>query len=82
MKNIAINKTIILSMLATAGIFAYNNWRQRIESSVKQDTGIIKSIVPQKAAVKNTSATSDENSWNDITAYKYISSTGMPVVNN
>lgn len=81
MKNIAINKTVILPVLAIAGIFAYNNWRQNIEASAKQGIGTIKSVVHQNAALKNT-AVSDASTWNDFTAHKYISSAGMPVVNN
>jgi hypothetical protein len=77
MKRIIINKTVILSLLAASGVFAYNNWRQNIDTPVKQGIEVI-----EKNAATNTKAVSDDNTWNDISGYKYIYAAGMPVVYN
>jgi hypothetical protein len=82
MKCIKISKTVIFSIVATSGIFAYNNWRQNIDTPVKQNMVTIKNNAPEKAGETNINAASDENAWNNITAYKYMCTAGMPVVYN
>jgi hypothetical protein len=82
MKRIKITKTAILLMAATSAFFAYNNWRQKIDAPVKQGMETIKGTASEKTAATNAGAVSDDSTWNDVTGYKYIYATGIPVVYN